>query len=139
MQAAVMVAPRRAHCRSTSAASRTSGLARAVSSGARHLVANGRNYDAIGRPLARSLNRDTQTLRSLNGFSHSDDPHFKSRNRQSGHFIQFVCGLKRVENSGDSEIKHAIESKDLYAHGNYGTKYGVLASSEEAREPLISD
>ena len=51
---------------------------------ARHLEANRWNDDAVGHTRADRMDRDTQAVRRLDGFSHAHNPDFESADRHPG-------------------------------------------------------
>jgi len=79
------------------------------------------------------MNRDTETLRRPDILSDPDDAYLESRHRQRGQLDQFVCRLKCIKDGRQPQIKDAIESKNLYAHGNNDIKNGALASGRNVR------
>ena len=113
MHAAVIVAPRRAQCRSAAAASRTSGRASAVSSGPGILnpMAGTTTQSGTDAPIVR-----TGTLSPCEVFTvrrTPDNPQLEPRHRQSRQLDQLVRGLKGVEDRGEPQIEDAVEREDV--------------------------
>ncbi len=123
----VTVAPRRAQCRSAAAASRTSGLASALSSG-----------PGILNPIAGTTTQSgvrpsdgrTGTPRPCEVLTVRRTPTIRTSNRGTaspGHLDQLVCRLKGVEDRGQPQVEHAVEREHIHPHGKNDIKCGVLA------------
>jgi hypothetical protein len=65
----------------------------------RHLEANCRNDDAVGRAATNGVHGYCEPLGSPDSPSHTDHPNVESIDVHSGRVDQLVGGLKRVENS----------------------------------------
>ena len=129
MQAAVIVAPRRAQCRSAvGRVARRPALASAASSGPGILNPMAGTTTQSGALRADRGNGNAEALRGLDRLPDADDAHVESRHREPGHLDQLVRRLEGVEDGREAEVEHAVEREDVDAHGKNDIKDGVLAN-----------
>jgi len=77
-------------------------------------------------------------VRCFHRSADADDARLEHLDGHAGDRDQLIGRLEDIEDGGETEIEHMIESEDIDAHGKYCTKSGVLANSTIGSAVLTS-